>query len=150
MQVATIGIDLVKHVFQVHGTTEDGTFAFNRSIRRAQLLSFFEALDQCRVGMESCGYSHYWARELSKLGRDVWLIPPNYVKPYAKRGKSDAVDAEAICEALTRPTMRFVAPKLEAQQALLFLHRARDLIFRQPSVTRSSSRTADSLPLGLV
>ena len=131
MQVTTVGIDLAKHVFQVHGITEDGTVAFNRAIRRAQLVAFFEELEPCLVGMEACGSSHYWARELTKLGHDVRLIPANYVKPYVKRGKSDAVDAEAICEAVTRPTMRFVAPKSEEQQAVLFLHRARDLIVRQ-------------------
>ena len=131
MQVTTVGIDLAKHVFQVHGIAEDGTVIFNRAIRRAQLIAFFEKLEPCLVGMEACGSSHYWARELSKVGHDVRLIPANYVKPYVKRGKSDAVDAEAICEAVTRPTMRFVAPKSEAQQAVLFLHRARDLIVRQ-------------------
>lgn len=131
MQVTTVGIDLAKHVFQVHGITKDGTVVFNRAIRRAQLVAFFDELEPCLVGMEACGSSHHWARELSKLGHDVRLIPANYVKPYVKRGKSDAVDAEAICEAVTRSTMRFVAPKSEAQQAVLFLHRARDLIVRQ-------------------
>lgn len=106
MQVTTVGIDLAKHVFQVHGIAKDGTVVFNRAIRRAQLFSFFEALDPCLIGIEACGSSHHWARELSKLGHDVRLIPANYVKPYVKRGKSDAVDAEAICEAVTRPTMR--------------------------------------------
>jgi transposase len=131
MQVTTICIDLAKHVFQVHGFTKDGEVDFNRAIRRAQLVPFFKNLPPCLVGMEACGSSHYWARELSKLGHDIRLIPANYVKPYVKRGKSDAVDAEAICEAVTRPTMRFVAPKSEAQQAVLFLHRTRDLIVRQ-------------------
>lgn len=131
MQVTTVGIDLAKHVFEVHGITKDGTVVFNRAIRRAQLAAFSDELEPCLVGMEARGSSHHWARELSKLGHDVRLIPANYVKPYVKRGKSDAVDAEAICEAITRPTMRFVAPKTEAQQAVLFLHRARDLIVRQ-------------------
>lgn len=131
MQVSAVGIDLAQHVFQVHGITEDGTVVFNRAIRRAQLVAFFDELEPCLVGMEACGSSHHWARELSKRGHDVRLIPANYVKPYVKRGKSDAVDAEAICEAVARPTMRFVAPKSEAQQAVLFLHRARDLIVRQ-------------------
>ena len=110
MQVTTIGIDLAKHVFQVHGITEDGTVVFNRAIRRAQLLSFFEALDPCLIGMEACGSSHHWARELSKFGHDVRLIPAHYVKPSVKRGKSDAVDAEAICEAVTRPSLSWSAP----------------------------------------
>ena len=111
MQVTTVGIDLAKHVFQVHGITKDGGAVFNRAIRRAQLIQFFTKLEPCLIGMEACGSSHYWARELTKLGHDVRLIPANYVKPYVKRGKSHADDAEAICEAVTRPTMRFVAPK---------------------------------------
>lgn len=131
MQVTTVGVDLAKNVFQVHGITETGEVVFNRTIRRAQLLAFFEDLPACLVGMEACGSSHYWARQLSALGHDVRLIPANYVKPYVKRGKADAADAEAICEAVTRPTMRFVAIKSEEQQGVLFLHRARDLIVRQ-------------------
>lgn len=131
MQVTTIGIDLAKNVFQVHGIAENGEVVFNRTIRRAQLLAFFKDLPACLVGMEACSSSHYWARQLSALGHDVRLIPANYVKPYVKRGKSDAADAEAICEAVTRPTMRFVAIKTEEQQGVLFLHRARDLIVRQ-------------------
>src|SRR5690606_693951 len=101
MQVTTVGIDLAKHVFQVHGITKDGQVVFNRAIRRAQLMRFFTNLEPCLIGMEACGSSHYWARELSKLGHDVRLIPASYVKPYVKRGKSDANDAEAICEAVT-------------------------------------------------
>ena len=131
MQVTTIGLDLAKNIFQVHGVTENGEVVFNQALRRAQLYAFFEKLPPCLVGMEACGSSHYWARELSKLGHDVRLIPAMYVKPYVKRGKSDAVDAAAICEAVTRPTMRFVAIKTEEQQGVLFLHRARDLIVRQ-------------------
>lgn len=131
MQVTTVGLDLAKNVFQVHGITSEGAVVFNRPLRRAQVLSFFERLDPCLVGIEACGTSHHWARELTRLGHDVRLIPPMYVKPYVKRGKSDAVDAEAICEAVTRPTMRFVEIKSTDQQALLSLHRARDLIVRQ-------------------
>jgi transposase len=127
MQVTTIGLDLAKNIFQVHGVSENGEVAFNQALRRAQLLAFFEKLTPCLVGMEACGSSHYWARQLVKLGHDVRLIPAMYVK----RGKSDAVDAAAICEAVTRPTMRFVAIKSEDQQGVLFLHRARDLIVRQ-------------------
>ncbi len=131
MQVTRIGIDLGKNIFQVHGIADNGDVVVNRAIRRAQLLAFFEGLPACLVGMEACSSSHYWARQLSALGHDVRLIPANYVKPYFKRGKSDTADAEAICEAVTRPTMRFVAIKTEEQQSVLFLHRARDLIVRQ-------------------
>jgi transposase len=95
MQVATVGVDLAKNVFQVHGIAENGEVVFNRAIRRAQLLAFFEDLPACLVGMEACGSSHHWARQLSALGREVRLIPANYVKPYVKRGTSDAADAEA-------------------------------------------------------
>ena len=131
MHVTTVGLDLAKNVLQVHGVTADGTIAFNRSLRRAQVLSFFETVPPCLVGIEACGTSHYWAREIAKLGHEVRLIPPAYVKPYVKRGKSDAIDAAAICEAVTRPTMRFVAAKSPDQQAVLALHRVRDLIVRQ-------------------
>ena len=128
MQVTTVGLDLAKDVFQVHGVTSDGTVAFNRCVRRAQLLRFFEKLPACLVGMEACGSSHHWAREIGKLGHEVRLMPAFYVKPYVKRGKTDAVDAAAICEAVTRPTMRFVEVKDPEQQALLGLHRVRDIV----------------------
>ncbi len=131
MQVTTIGLDLGKDVFQVHGIAADGTVVFNRSIRRRQLLAFFEKLPSCLVGIEACGSAHHWVRELRAIGHDVRLMPANYVKPYVKRGKTDAVDAEAICEAVTRPTMRFVAVKEKEQQALLTMHRVRQLIVRQ-------------------
>ena len=124
MQVTTVGLDLAKNVFQVHGVTKDGEVAFNRALRRSQLLAFFAKLPRCLVGMEACGSSHHWARQLTRLGHEVRLVPAMYAK-------SDAVDAAAICEAVTRPTMRFVAVKSEAQQGVLFLHRARDLIVRQ-------------------
>lgn len=135
MQVTTIGLDLAKNVFQVHGVDDLGEVAFNRALRRSQVLVFFENLEPCLVGMEACATGHYWARELTKLGHDVKLIPPAYVKPYVKRGKSDAVDAAAICEAVTRPTMRFVEVKTPEQQAILAVHRARDLIVRQRTQT---------------
>lgn len=131
MQVTTVGLDLAKNIFQVHGIAEDGTVAFNRSLRRAQLLAFFENLEPCLIGMEACGSSHHWARQFQSLGHEVRLMPAMYVKAYVKRGKSDAIDAEAICEAVTRPTMRFVAIKSEEQQGVLFLHRARDMVVRQ-------------------
>ena len=135
MQVTTIGLDLAKNVFQVHGIDENGEVVFNRALRRAQVLVFFERLEPCLVGIEACGTSHHWARELIKLGHNVKLIPPAYVKPYVKRGKSDAVDAAAICEAVTRPTMRFVEVKTPEQQAILSVHRTRDLIVRQRTQT---------------
>lgn len=131
MQVTTVGLDLAKNIFQVHGVTADGTVAFNRSLRRAQLIQFFEKLEPCLIGMEACGSGHHWARQFQQLGHEVRLMPAMYVKAYVKRGKSDAIDAEAICEAVTRPTMRFVAIKTEEQQGVLFLHRARDLVVRQ-------------------
>ncbi|MEM9044035.1 MAG: IS110 family transposase [Pseudomonadota bacterium] len=131
MQVTTVGLDLAKNVFHLHGIAVDGSVAFSRSLRRRQMRSFFERLEPCLIGMEACGTSHYWARELTRLGHNVRLIAPIYVKPYVKRGKSDAADAEAICEAVTRPTMRFVEVKSPEQQAILSLHRARDLVVRQ-------------------
>lgn len=135
MQVTTIGLDLAKNIFQVHGITDNGEVAFNRALRRSQVLSFFEGLEPCLVGMEACGTSHHWARELINLGHAVKLIPPVYVKPFVKRGKSDAADAEAICEAVTRPTMRFVEVKTPDQQAILAVHRTRDLVVRQRTQT---------------
>ena len=131
MSITTIGLDLAKNIFQVCGVTADGAIAFNRPVRRAGLLKFFEKQPPCLVGMEACGSRHYWAREITKLGHDVRLIAPRYVKPYVKRGKSDAADAEAICEAVTRPTMRFVPIKSAEQQAVLCQHRVRDLLIRQ-------------------
>ena len=135
MEVTTIGIDLAKNVFQVHGITDDGNVAFNRALRRAQVRPSFEKLEPCLIGVEACGTSHHWARELIKLGHNVNLISPAYVKPYVKRGKSDAADAEAICEAVTRPKMRFVEVKTPEQQAILAVHRTRDLIVRQRTQT---------------
>lgn len=131
MTVKTVGLDLAKDVFQVHGISETGRKVFNKKIKRAKLLAFFEALPRCVVGMEACGSAHHWGRELRKLGHDVRLMPAAYVKPYVKRGKTDAADAEAICEAVRRPTMRFVEIKSEDQQAVLAIHRSRDLVVRQ-------------------
>ncbi len=135
MQVTTVGLDLAKNVFQVHGISNHGEVAFNRALRRSQVLTFFERLGPCLVGMEACGTSYHWARGLIKLGHDVKLIPPIYVKPYVKRGKTDAADAEAICEAVTRPTMRFVGVKTPGQKAILSVHRTRSLIVRQRTQT---------------
>jgi transposase len=131
MTVKTVGLDLAKDVFQVHGISETGRKVFNKKIKRAKLLAFFETLPRCLVGMEACGSAHHWGRELRKLGHDVRLMPAAYVKPYVKRGKTDAADAEAICEAVRRPTMRFVEIKSEEQQAVLAIHRSRDLVVRQ-------------------
>jgi transposase len=122
---------MAKNIFQVHGITKDEEVAFNRPLRRAQLLPFFSKLEPCLIGVEACSSAHDWGRELTALGHDVRLIPPIYVKPYVKRRKSDAIDSEAICEAVTRPTMRFVVIKTVEQQALLSLHRARSLLVRQ-------------------
>lgn len=131
MEVSTVGLDLAKNVFQVHAIDGAGDAVVRKTLRRAQMRRFFEQLDPCLVGIEACGTSHYWAREISKLGHEVRLMPPAYVKPYVKRGKTDASDAEAICEAVTRPTMRFVAVKSPEQQAALALHRTRDLFVKQ-------------------
>ena len=131
MDISTIGLDLAKSVFQVHGVDASGAVVVRKTLRRSQVLPFFAKLSPCLVGMEACGTSHHWARELTRLGHDVRLMPPAYVRPYVKRGKTDANDAEAICEAVTRPTMRFVAVKSPEQQAALALHRTRSLLVKQ-------------------
>jgi len=130
-QVVTIGLDLAKSVFQVHGVDAAGEVVIRRQVRRAQLLQFFAKLPACRIGVEACASAHHWARELIALGHEVKLMPAQYVKPYVKRGKNDAADAEAICEAVTRPTMRFVAIKTPAQQSAMMLHRVRLVLCRQ-------------------
>lgn len=131
MEITTIGLDLAKTVFQVHAVDREGNVVVKKALRRTQLLAFFKQTPHCLVGIEACGTSHFWARELTKLGHEVRLMPPAYVKPYVKRGKTDANDAEAICEAVTRPTMRFVPAKSSDQQAALALHRTRDLLVKQ-------------------
>jgi len=128
IHVNTIGVDLAKNVFQVHGVDSAG---ITRQLRRKQVFDFFSKLPGCLVGMEACGASHHWTREISKLGHTFRLMPPSYVKGYVKRSKSDAADAAAICEAVTRPSMRFVPIKSTDQQALLMLQRTRDLLIRQ-------------------
>ena len=140
-QVSTIGLDLAKNVFQVHGIDAAGKAVVRRSLRRGELVPFFTKLSPCLVGMEACGTAHHWARELIKLGHTVKLMPPNYVKPYVKRGKTDAADAEAIAEAVTRPTMRFVAVKTVDQQGVLMLHKVRELLVRQRTMLSLSSRS---------
>src|SRR5256886_10636390 len=114
-EVTMIGLDLAKHVFQVHGVDAEGATVLRKQLRRAQVLAFFSRLPRCMVGMEACGTAHYWARELRGLGREVRLMPAQYVKAYVKRNKNDAADAAAICEAVVRPTMRFVAVKTVEQ-----------------------------------
>ncbi len=131
MKVSTVGVDLAKNVFQVHAIDEAGEVVVRRTLRRHRMMPFFSKLEPCLIGMEACGTSHFWARELSALGHEVKLMPPAYVKAYVKRGKTDAADAAAICEAITRPTMRFVAIKSLEQQSVLALHRTRDLLIRQ-------------------
>jgi transposase len=130
MNITTIGIDLAKNVFQVHGTDERGKAVLTKVLRRAQMMPFFSQRAPCLIGMEACGSAHFWARKLRALGHTVKLMAPQFVKPYVKSNKNDARDAEAICEAVGRPSMRFVAIKTPEQQALLALHRARQGLVR--------------------
>jgi transposase len=138
--ITTIGLDIAKSVFQVHGINAQGEVVVRRQLRRARLLPFFQKLPACLVGIEACASSHYWARELQALGHTVRLMPPAYVKPYVKRQKNDAADAEAICEAVQRPNMRFVPVKTPDQQACLMLHRTRHLLIRQQTAVINSIR----------
>ena len=140
MQVTTIGLDIAKSVFQVHGIDERGRVVLRKRLARARVLAFFANLAPCRVGLEACGGAHYWARELIKLGHDARLMPPQYVKAYVKTNKHDAADAEACCEAVQRPGMRFVPVKSEDQQALLMLHRVRDQLIGQRTATINALR----------
>jgi len=130
-QIITVGLDLAKHVFQVHGAGVNGAVVLRKKLRREQLLGFFAKLPRCTVAMEACGGAHHWAREIARLGHEVKLIAPAYVKPFVKRQKNDMADAEAICEAAQRPTMRFVPVKSEAAQASALVFRTRDLLVRQ-------------------
>ena len=127
MQPTIIGLDLAKHVFHVHSINATGNVVIRKKLRRSELKGFFAKLPSCVVGMEACGSAHYWGRELSALGHQVRLMPASYVKAYVKRGKNDEIDAEAICEAVTRPTIRFVPVKTAEQQSILMLHRTREL-----------------------
>ena len=131
MQITTIGLDIAKNVFQVHGIDAAEKVVVRKQLRRSQVLAFFKALPPCLIGMEACATAHYWARELTKLGHQVRLMPAKDVKAYVKRNKNDAADAEAICEAVRRPTMRFVQIKSPEQQGRLMQHRTRDLLMRQ-------------------
>ncbi len=131
MQITTIGLDIAKNVFQVHGIDATEKVVIRKQLRRGQVIKFFEVLVPCLIGMEACATAHHWARELMKLGHQVRLMPAKDVKAYVKRNKNDAADAEAICEAVRRPTMRFVMVKSAEQQGRLMQHRARDLLMRQ-------------------
>jgi transposase len=130
-EITTVGLDLAKHVFQVHGIDAEGTAVLRKQLRRGQVLAFFRKLPPCVVGLEACATAYYWARELRALGHEVRLMPAQYVKAYVKRNKNDAADAEAICEAVGRPTMRFVPVKTAEQQAAVLLHRGRERLVRQ-------------------
>lgn len=149
MQAIRFGVDLAKSVFQVHGVDEAGATVVERQLRRGQMLSFFKAQPPALIGMEACGSAHYWARELTRLGHDVRLMPASYVKPYVRRNKNDARDAQACCEAVSRPTMRFVPIKTLEQQGQRALHRARDLLVRQRTQTANAIR-AMFYELGLI
>src|SRR6202162_2879418 len=148
-EVSTIGVDIAKSVFQIHGVDADGMVVIRRRVGRAKVFEFFAGLSPCLVGMEACATAHQWARELKKFGHDTRLMPPTYVKAYVKRGKNDAADAEAICEAVARPSMRFVPIKSVAQQGALMLHRTRDLLIRQRTQLINAMR-AHLAELGLV
>jgi transposase len=149
MQVTTIGLDIAKNVFQVHGIDAAEKVVIRKQLRRGQVLKFFASLPPCLIGMEACATAHYWARELTKLGHEVRLMPAKDVKAYVKRNKNDAADAEAICEAVRRPTMRFVRPKSAEQQGRLMQHRARDLLLRQQTQVINALR-AHMAELGIV
>lgn len=147
--IATIGLDLAKSVFQIHGIDSSGDVIVRRALRRAQLLDFFRKLTPCLVGMEACASAHFWARHIRACGHDVRIIPPIYVKAYVKRSKTDAADAEAICEAVTRPTMRFVPIKTPEQRAAGMVLKTHDLLVRQRSQTANAFR-AHMSELGVV
>ncbi len=140
--VATIGLDIAKSAFQVHGVDAAGQVVVRQRLARRRVLAFFEKLAPCLVGMEACSSSHYWARELIARGHEVRLMPAQYVKPYVKRGKNDTADAEAICEAVTRPTMRFVPVKTPEQQSVMMLHRVRLMLNRQRTQLSNSIRAS--------
>jgi len=138
--ITTIGLDIAKSVFQVHGIDAVGNVLIRRQLKRRYVLAFFQKLSPCLVGIEACASSHHWSREIKALGHTVRLMPPAYVKPYVKRQKNDAADAEAICEAVTRTNMRFVETKTPEQQSCLMLHRTRHLFIRQQTAVINAIR----------
>ena len=138
--IKTIGLDIAKSVFQIHGVDADGGVVARRQLKRRYVLAFFEKLPPCLIGMEACASAHHWSRQLQALGHTVRLMPPAYVKPYVKRHKNDATDAEAICEAVTRANMRFVPTKTAEQQGGLVLHRTRHLLVRQQTSVINAMR----------
>jgi transposase len=140
MKITTIGLDLAKNVFQVHCVDDVGNVSLKKKLRRAEVLAFFAGLPPCRVGVEACATAHHWAWEIAALGHDVRLMPPSYVKAYVRRQKNDAADAEAICEAVRRPAMRFVPVKSAEQQGVLVLHRSRELLVRQRTMLINAIR----------
>ena len=140
MQITTVGLDIAKNLFQVHGADARGRVLLKRKLARGKVLEFFATLPACLVGLEACGAAHYGARELTKLGHEVRLMPPQYVRPYVKTNKHDAADAEACCEAVQRPGMRFVPAKDEDQQAILVLHRVREQLLKQRTATINALR----------
>lgn len=148
-EVVTVGLDIAKSVFQVHGVDAEGRVVVQRRLTRAKLIPFFEKLPRCRVGIEACATAHHWGRRLTELGHEVKLMPPSYVKPYLKRQKNDAADAEAICEAVTRPSMRFVEVKTPEQQSVLVLHRTRMTLMRH-RIELSNTIRAHMAEFGLV
>src|SRR5260221_9206077 len=135
-----IAVDLGKRYFQVHGLESEGGRSVSRKLKRSRMLEFFSQIERCRVGMEACGSAHHWARELVAMGHEVVLIPPAYIKPYVKRGKNDAVDAAAICEAMSRPDMRFVPVKSADQQAVLMVHKTRAQMVKQRTMAVNALR----------
>jgi transposase len=139
-EVSTIGLDIAKSVFQVHGVDGSGAVVMRKRVGRSKVLELFDALSPCLVGIEACPSAHYWSRELQALGHTVKLMPPSYVKAYLKRSKNDANDAAAICEAVTRPSMRFVPIKTQEQQTGLMLHRTRQLLVRQRTMLSNAIR----------
>ena len=138
--ITRIGLDLAKSVFQVHAVNAQEQVVLHRSLRRAQLLKWFAKLPPCLIGMEACGTAHHWARELTRLGHDVRLIPPAYVKAYLRRNKTDAADAAAICEAVSRPSMRFVPVRSVEQQATTVIHKVREMLVKQRTMITNSLR----------
>jgi transposase len=139
-KVSIVGLDIAKNTFHAHGAASDGSVVFRKTLSRGRVLEFLAELDRCVVAMEACASAHHWGREILALDHQVKLIHPQYVKPYVKRQKNDAADAEAICEAVTRPNMRFVPVKSEEQQAVLVLHRSRDLLMRQRTMILNAIR----------